>query len=236
MCEKIYRVEDYIGLVKRIALALVSRLPPSVEVDDLIQNGSIGLMKAVKKFDPLEGTSFEVYAGIRIRGEMLDGLRKEQLAPRSYGKFTRSIEEASRCVENRTFTPASAQEISGEMGISLDKYFEKLNKIDKCAVVFFEDVHESFDPDPSRPVEEVIGDPLHVSILDIFEIEEIADVKNRVLESLDFKRRIIWDLYYVNGLTQKEIGLMYGTSESAVSSLLSRVLNKIKREWEDNCA
>ena len=115
-------VERYAPLVKRIAHHLLLRMPASVQIDDLIQSGMIGLLEAAKKYDVSKGASFETYAGIRIRGSMLDEVRKGDWAPRSVHRKSRKVAEAIKAIEARTGKDAKDQDIATELEIDLNAY------------------------------------------------------------------------------------------------------------------
>ena len=116
-------VERYAPLVKRIAHHLLLRMPASVQIDDLVQSGMIGLLEAAKKYDISKGASFETYAGIRIRGSMLDEVRKGDWAPRSVHRKSRKVAEAIKSIEARTGKDARDKEIAKELEIDLDSYY-----------------------------------------------------------------------------------------------------------------
>ena len=116
-------IERYAPLVKRIAYHLLARLPASVQVEDLMQAGMIGLLEASKKYDASKGASFETFAGIRIRGSMLDEVRKGDWAPRSVHRNSRMVSEAIRRVEARTGRDAKDQEVAAELQLSLEDYY-----------------------------------------------------------------------------------------------------------------
>ena len=115
-------VTRHAPLVKRIAYHLMSRLPPSVQADDLIQSGMIGLLEAARNYDQSQGASFETYAGIRIRGAMLDEIRKCDWAPRSLHRKVRQVAEAIREIESKQGRDARDAEVAEHLGISLDDY------------------------------------------------------------------------------------------------------------------
>lgn len=113
-------IKKHANLVKRIAHHLKGRLPPSVQIEDLIQAGMIGLLEAAKNFDESKGASFETYSGIRIRGSMLDEIRKGDWAPRSVHRNTRKITQTIRKIENLTGRDAKDHEVAKELNITLD--------------------------------------------------------------------------------------------------------------------
>ncbi|MGH8511958.1 MAG: sigma-70 family RNA polymerase sigma factor, partial [Gammaproteobacteria bacterium] len=117
----------YGPLVKRIAHHLISRLPPSVQIDDLIQAGMIGLLEASRNYDPSQGASFETYAGIRIRGSMLDEIRKGDWAPRSLHRKARQVAKAVQEIEAEQGRDARDSEVAERLGITLDEYYQILH-------------------------------------------------------------------------------------------------------------
>ena len=115
-------VLQYAPLVKRIAHHLLLRMPSSVQLDDLVQSGMIGLLEAEKKYDLTKGASFETYAGIRIRGAMLDEIRKGDWAPRSVHRKSRKVAEAIKTIEMRTGTDAKDVDVAAELDMALEEY------------------------------------------------------------------------------------------------------------------
>ena len=136
-------VSQYSPLVKRIAHHLISRLPPSVQVGDLVQAGMIGLLEAARNYDATQGASFETYAGIRIRGAMLDEIRKGDWAPRSLHRRTRALAKAVHDIEAEHGRDARDAEVAERMGISLEEYFQILQDTSAHKVFSFEDVPSS---------------------------------------------------------------------------------------------
>ena len=138
-------VDCYAPLVKRIAHHLLLRMPASVQIDDLIQSGMIGLLEAAKKYDVSKGASFETYAGIRIRGSMLDEVRKGDWAPRSVHRKSRKVAEAIKAIESRTGKDAKDPEIAKELNIDLNAYFAILQDASGSRLFSFDDVMEGDD-------------------------------------------------------------------------------------------
>ena len=125
-------------LVKRIAYHVVSRLPAHIEVDDLIQAGMIGLLNAAQNFAPTKGANFETYAGIRIRGAMLDEARRSNWTPRSTFRNAKQVSLAIRSIENRTGRDAKAQEIAGTLGVSLEEYHRMVESAASSRILSYE--------------------------------------------------------------------------------------------------
>jgi RNA polymerase sigma factor for flagellar operon FliA len=132
-------VVNHTTLVKRIAYHLMSRLPASVQADDLIQAGMIGLIEASRKFDPEQGASFETYAGIRIRGSMLDEIRRTDWTPRSVHRKAREVAEAVRKIENEKGRDARGVEVAEAMGLEIKEYHKILQDATGCRIFSFED-------------------------------------------------------------------------------------------------
>ena len=133
-------VEKHSELVKRIAYHLMSRLPASVVADDLIQAGLLGLLDAAEHYDAAQGAAFETYATIRIRGAMLDELRRNDWAPKSIHKKARDVMAAIQKIENRTGRDARNSEVASEMGLSLAEYHQILQETNSCRILNFGDL------------------------------------------------------------------------------------------------
>ncbi len=133
-------VNRHAALVKRIAYHLMSRLPSNVQVDDLIQAGMIGLLEAGKNYDPSQGASFETYAGIRIRGAMLDEIRRSDWTPRSVHRKARMVADAMRRIENDEGRDARDVEVANHLGMSLPEYHRILQDSSGCRIFSIEDL------------------------------------------------------------------------------------------------
>ncbi len=131
-------VLKHADLVKRIAYHLVSRMPPNVEVDDLIQAGMIGLLDAAKHYSANKGANFETYAGIRIRGAMLDEVRKSDWTPRSVHRNMREMADVVRKIENEKGHDASPSDIAGALGVSIEEYHKLVQDAASCRLFSFD--------------------------------------------------------------------------------------------------
>ena len=210
-------VEQHAGLVQRIAYHLSARLPASVLVDDLIQAGLIGLMDAIGHYDPSQGASFETYAAIRIRGAMLDELRRNDWAPKSIHRKSRDMLAAVQRIESRTNRTARPQEIAEQMGISVEEYHDLVLETNTCRVLNFVEV-EYEDQDFSDSV----ADTRNAGPLGGIQQEEFRHYLAEAIRGLPEREQLIVSLYYDEELNLKEIGCVLGVSESRVSQLLSQ--------------
>lgn len=210
-------VEQHAPLVQRIAYHLMARLPPSVQVDDLIQAGLIGLLDAASHYDPSQGASFETYAVIRIRGSMLDELRRNDWAPKSVHRRARDMLDATRKIETKTGREAKPNEIAKAMGISLDEYHQLALETNTCRVLNFAEVEKE-----DESLEEEIADDRDPGPLRKIEREEKRRYLSKAITQLPEREQMIVSLYYDDELNLKEIGSVLGVSESRVSQLLSQ--------------
>jgi RNA polymerase sigma factor FliA len=207
-------------LVKRIAYHLAGRLPPSVEVNDLIQAGMLGLMEAAANWSMNRGASFETYAGIRIRGAMIDALRKLDWAPRSVHRQARAVAAAVREIEQRTGRDARDAEVAEHMGLSLDDYYRALQDAACCQLTSLEDSPgEQFQGD---------ADPFEDAADDAF-----RDALVRAIGNLPDRERLVMSLYYSDGLNLKEIGAVLEVTESRACQLHGQALSRLRARLSD---
>ena len=215
-------VEVHASLVKRIAYHLISRLPSCVQVEDLIQSGMIGLLEAAKNYDASQGASFETYAGIRIRGSMLDEIRKGDWTPRSLHRKVREITQAMRQIETEKGRDARDSEVADRLNMSLDEYHMILQDASSHQIVSFEDV-------PSRDAAVVDGFSAKITgPLESLQEDNIRDVLAKVIASLPEREKLVMSLYYDEELNLRETGEVLGVSESRVCQIHSQALIRLK--------
>jgi RNA polymerase sigma factor for flagellar operon FliA len=214
-------------LVKRIAYHLMSRLPASVQADDLIQAGMIGLIEASRKFDPEQGASFETYAGIRIRGAMLDEIRRTDWTPRSVHRKAREVAEAVRKIENEKGRDARGVEVAEAMGLGLDEYHKILQDATGCRIFSFEDpgtLGEEGFCQPSRQPNQPLENLQHSDFK-----SGLADA----IKGLPERERLVMALYYDEELNLREIGDILGVSESRVCQIHGQALIRLRARMEE---
>lgn len=223
-------IRAHLPLVKRIAFHLMSRLPASVETDDLVQAGLIGLLDAFDRFDDNQGAQFETYATQRIRGAMLDELRDADWASRSVRRASREIETAIHTLQQRLQRPPTEPEIAGELSLSLNDYFSLLNETRGAQLVYYEDLFGSENEDfLDRFIDELSPGPF----------EMIADRKFRkalaqAIVALPEREKMLMGMYYEQDMNFKEIGAVLGVSESRVCQLHGQAVARLRvflRDW-----
>ncbi len=226
-------VEDYALLVKRIAHHMMARMPPCVQVEDLIQAGMIGLLEAAKKYDASKGASFETYAGIRIRGSIVDEMRRGDWVPRSVHRNGRRIADAIAMVEARTGADANDHEVANELGLSLDDYHAMLQDSVSCRLYSFE---ETYGEDNSPVEDNDVSLPL-VNPQDGIEKDALKRALVDAINLLPERERLVLALYYDEELNLKEIGEIIGVSESRVSQIHSQAALRLRahlKDWQSN--
>lgn len=221
-------VAQHAQLVKRIAQHLLGRLPPCVQLEDLIQAGMIGLLEASKNYDFSKGASFETYASIRIRGSMLDEIRKGDWAPRSVHRNTRRIAEAIREIENLTGRDPRNSEVAKNLNLNLEEYHQLLQESNGSRMFAFYDVGLS---------EDMMAEGMTVALpspLDGLQQDDFKQSLTRGIETLPERERLVLKLYYDEELNLREIGEILGVSESRVSQIHSQAMVKLQcrlKEW-----
>lgn len=223
-------VHRHADLVKRIAYHMAGRLPPQVEVDDLIQAGMMGLLEAAQHYTTGRGASFETYAGIRIRGAMLDALRKLDWAPRSVHRKARAAAASLRAVEALRGGETTDTEVAAHMGVSLGDYHQILQESLSCQLLRLNDSEDGEESaldrlrhDGPDPLEETLDDSARRAVI-------------AAIERLPERERLVLSLYYEQELNLKEIGAVLKVTESRVCQLHGQALLRLKSqlaEWRE---
>jgi RNA polymerase sigma factor for flagellar operon FliA len=220
-------IERHSPLVKRIAHHLLARLPSSVQLDDLIQAGLIGLIEASRNYDSSKGASFETYAGIRIRGSMIDEVRRGDWAPRSVHRNARRVQECVLQIERRTGRDATDREVAGVMGVSLEEYHEIIQD-SMCSKLFSLDELLSGEDGAETPVPSAVASPL-----ERIQRHDMREALANAIAELPERERLVLALYYDEELNLKEIGQVLGVSESRVSQIHSQAAIRLRARLTD---
>ena len=226
-CDVEQMTRRHAPLVKRIAYHLSGRLPSSVQIDDLIQAGMIGLIEAARNYDKTQGASFETYAGIRIRGAMIDEVRRNGWAPRSVHRKSREANSAIQEIEAKLGREATDKEVADNMGVDLREYHAILSEATSQRLL-------SIDEDDS--VYQVEGennentDPYLGTQMDRYRIALAEAIK-----TLPKKEQLVMAMYYEKDMNLKEIGAVLGVSESRVCQIHGQAIIRLQgklKAWQ----
>lgn len=223
-------LEEHAGLVKRIAYHLIARLPHTVDVDDLIQAGMIGLLDASQNYNASQGASFETYAGIRIRGAILDEIRRNDWAPRSVHRKAREIAEVMHELEQQQGRTPTDTEVAKALDISLEDYHQQLHDSSGHQVFSLNDFSDN-DESNAHPISDNVTEPEQEAQENGFHAAMI-----KAIDSLPERERLMMSLYYNEELNLKEIGEVLNISESRVSQIHSQTVIRLRsklRDWID---
>lgn len=217
---------DYSPLIRFVAQRIAARLPPSIEIDDLISSGVIGLMDAIEKYDPNMFNKFKTYAEFRIRGAILDELRSQDWIPRSVRNKAKVIERAHAELEQKLSRPATHKEVCESLGMEISDYHELVSRVKSVSLLYADEPFSGQDAPrknlletiehPSKTPQDQLDDKTEKSVL----VEQI--------ESLPHKQRLVLSLYYYEELNLKEIGKILNVTESRVSQLHTQAVERIR--------
>jgi RNA polymerase sigma factor for flagellar operon FliA len=215
---------EHMPLVKRLAHHMKAKLPPSVEVDDLIQAGMMGLLDAINRYEDNHGAQFETYAVLRIRGAMLDELRSSDWMPRSTRQNMRKLEAAMSALQQSLGRPPTESEVAKSLKLTLADYQDMLGDGSGHQLVYYEDFHDDdgndgfldrFAVDDSDPLRSLLETDFRQAVID-------------AIDELPPREKLLMGLYYEEELNLKEIGAVMGVSESRVSQLHTQAVSRLR--------
>ncbi len=217
------KINQYAPLVKRIAHYMMAKLPANVLVEDLIQNGMMGLLDAIQRFDPTQGAQFETYASQRIRGAMLDGLRANDWFPREVRKNSKRVEDAIHTTEQSLGRMATDREVADALGVSIEEYHKLLLETRGNQLIYYDDFDgegehhflDSYGKEDDSPLEKLMDEGFRQALI-------------LAIESLPEREKLVMALYYEEELNLKEIGEVLGVGESRVCQLHSQAIARLR--------
>ncbi len=225
-------INEFSPLIKYIASRIAIRLPPHIDLNDLINAGVIGLIDAIEKFDASKQIKFKTYAEFRIRGAILDELRSMDWVPRSVRQKARKVEDAYARLEYALGRPASDEEVAGEMKIDIDSFHKLLSETASVSLLSLDDLGED-DSDVSKKnlLEFILQDekewPSHK-----LRYAEVREIVAKGILSLPEKERMVISLYYYDELTMKEIGHVLKFTESRVSQIHTKAVLRLRSKMQ----
>jgi RNA polymerase sigma factor for flagellar operon FliA len=218
-------LKQYVPLVRRLAHHMIAKLPPNVEIDDLIQVGMMGLAEALSRYQVAQGVQFETFATQRIRGAMIDELREGDWMSRGSRKSQKDIEHALHRLEQKLGRTPLESEIAAEMGMALDEYQSMLAKVRGTQLVYIEDMSRGDDEDGflDRHPDDPEVDPM----------QQLRDQRLRTalveaIKVLPEREQYIMSMYYENDMNLKEIAAVLGITESRVCQLHSQSIARLR--------
>lgn len=216
-------VNQYIPLVKRIAYHLMARLPASVQVDDLVQNGMLGLLDALGRFEEGMGAQFETYAVQRVRGAMLDGLRENDWMPRGIRKEMRRVETAIQKLEHEQGRQPSEGELAAALDMPLADYQRLLQDARGHQIIYLEDMSGDDEDYLDRHAAGISLDPLA-----LLEESDMRSALVGAIANLPEREKMMMALYYEQDLNLREIGEVMGVTESRVCQLHTQAVARLR--------
>ena len=225
-------INEFAPLIKYIASRIAIRLPPHIDLNDLINAGVIGLIDAIEKFDASKQIKFKTYAEFRIRGAILDELRSMDWVPRSVRQKARKVEDAYAKLEYNLGRPASDEEVATQMNIDMESFYRLLSETASVSLLSLDDLGED-DTDLSKRnlLEYIIQDerdwPSHK-----IRYAEVRGMVAKAIQSLPEKERMVISLYYYDELTMKEIGHVLKFTESRVSQIHTKAVLRLRSKMQ----
>ena len=220
-------IEEYLPMIQCVAKRISSRLPANIQYNDLISSAVIGLMDAIKKYDPERNNKFKTYAEFRVRGAILDALRSQDWTPRSIRDKAKRIEKVTQILEQKFSRTPNEKEIASALGMSLESYYMMLNQTKKVNVVSIDEssIFNYTDrnlvlrmlEDTDSPMGEINRKSVHKIIID-------------AIKELPERQRIVLSLYYFEEFNLRKIGQILRVTESRVSQLHSQAIERLKHK------
>jgi len=221
-------LEKYAPFVKNIATRMAIGLPQSVQLNDLISSGIVGLINAIEKYDPSKGVKFETYATSLIRGAILDDLRALDWVPRSVRQKARKLEEVYSRLEYHLGRPATDEEVAKELGIKVNELQHLLTEVSGTNLFSLDEILTSENGDATTTLGNLVANVDSPSPVTNIELDEIKNILILALERLPEQERITIALYYYERLNLKEIGQVLGVSESRVSQIHTKAILRLR--------
>jgi RNA polymerase sigma factor for flagellar operon FliA len=225
-------IKQYQPLVRKLAHYMMAKLPPSVEVDDLIQVGLIGLADALSRYEASQGVQFETFATQRIRGAMLDELRGNDWMSRGSRKSQKDIESTMRRLEHRLGRSPVESEIAAEMGLTLSDYQSLLSKVRGTQLVYLEDMARSNEDDDNfldRHVADSDADPLNM-----LRDQRLRESLVAAIKGLPEREQYIMSMYYEQDMNLKEIAAVLDVTESRICQLHSQSIARLRAKMRSH--
>lgn len=223
-------IKQYSPMIKYVANRIAMRLPPHIEVDDLISVGVLGLIDAITKYDPTRGAKFKTYAEFRVRGAILDELRSMDWVPRSVRQKASNVDSVVQKLQSKLGRPPEDEEVAGEMGISLDQFFDTLNETKSMPVLSLEGLGIAKETGEQQSLLDCLAGKGDTDPQTQIRLNELKEIIAQAIDTLPEQARLMISLYYYEELTMKEIGAVLDVTESRVSQIHSKAVFRLCTE------
>ena len=227
-------VEEYLPLVKSVVGRLQMSLPSHVDAEDLYSAGLVGLLDAIRHYNPKLGSTFETYARVRIRGAVFDELRRMDWVPRSIHSKAKKVQEAIKTLEQKKRRTPTDAEVAAALGISLDEYEQLIEEIRPATFVCL-DAAANDESDNAPTQYEAFADAKQENPLDGVARNEMAEIIADRLGHLPKMQRQVLALYYFEDMRLREIAEIFGLTESRICQIHSQAILSLKVQLELVC-
>jgi len=217
-------IKRYSPMIKYVANRIAMRLPPHIEVDDLISVGVLGLMDAISKYDSSRGAKFKTYAEFRVRGAILDELRSLDWVPRSIRQKASAVEKVVRSLEAKLRRLPEDDEVAKEMDMSLDQFYRTIDETKSVPVFSLEDLGIAKESGEQQSLLDCLAGKADADPQTQIRLIELKEIIAKAIDTLPEKERLMVSLYYYEELTMKEIGAVLDITESRVSQIHSKAV------------
>ena len=214
----------YSPMIKYVANRIAMRLPPHIEVDDLISVGVLGLMDAISKYDSSRGAKFKTYAEFRVRGAILDELRSLDWVPRSIRQKASAVEKVVRSLESKLRRLPEDEEVAKEMDLTLDQFYRTIDETKSVPVFSLEDLGIAKESGEQQSLLDCLAGKADADPQTQIRLIELKEIIAKAIDTLPEKERLMVSLYYYEELTMKEIGAVLDITESRVSQIHSKAV------------
>lgn len=221
-------IKEYAPMIKYVANRIAMRLPPHIEVDDLISVGVLGLIDAIDKYDSTRGAKFKTYAEFRVRGSILDELRSMDWVPRSVRQKASSMDAVVQKLQNKLGRPPEDDETALEMGLSLDELFDAINETKSMPILSLEDLGIAKESGEQQSLLDCLAGKGDSDPQTHHRLSELKEIIAKAIDTLPEKERLMISLYYYEELTMREIGEVLGITESRVSQIHSKAVFRLR--------
>ena len=218
----------YSPMIKYVANRIAMRLPPHIEVDDLISVGVLGLMDAISKYDSSRGAKFKTYAEFRVRGAILDELRAMDWVPRSIRQKASNVDKVVQGLQSKLSRAPEDEEVAKDMGLSLDQFHNTLNETKSVPIFSLEDLGIAKESGEQQSLLDCLAGKADADPQTQIRLIELKEIIAKAIDALPEKERLMVSLYYYEELTMKEIGAVLEITESRVSQIHSKAVYRLR--------